>query len=100
MDRAQRKGRGQNPSREGAGTAQTPASGHAVFAVPASAVRLGAEGATEELGAGAGTQTPQAHRRRAPLLRAEAPRRPVSGASTRCRTTILLFHSWLPSRQL
>jgi hypothetical protein len=60
MDRAQRKGRGQNPSRDGAFTAQTPASGHAVFAVPASALRLGVEGATEELGARAGTQTPGA----------------------------------------
>jgi hypothetical protein len=34
MDRAQRKGRGQNQSRDGVGTAQTPASGCAVFAVP------------------------------------------------------------------
>ena len=34
------------------------ASVHAAVAVPASAVRLGVEGATEELGAGAGTETP------------------------------------------
>ena len=60
MDRAQRRGRGVNPSRDGAGTAQTPASGRAVCAVPASAGRLGVEGTTEEMGAGACTQTPGA----------------------------------------
>jgi hypothetical protein len=39
---------------------QTPASGRAVCAVPASAGRLGVEGTTEEMGAGACTQTPGA----------------------------------------
>jgi hypothetical protein len=60
MDRAQRRGRGVNLSRDGAGTAQTPASGRAVCAVPSSAGRLGVEGTTEEMGAGACTQTPGA----------------------------------------
>ena len=60
MDRAQRRGRGVNPSRDGAGTAQTPASGRAACAVPASAERQGVEGTTEEMGAGECTQTPGA----------------------------------------
>ena len=57
MDRAQLRGRRVNPSRDGAGTAQTPASGRAVCAVPASVGCLGMEGTTEEMGSGACTQT-------------------------------------------
>jgi len=51
MDRAQWRGRGVNRSRDGAGTAQTPASGRAVCAVPASAGRLGVEGTTGRVNA-------------------------------------------------
>ncbi len=40
-----------------------------------------------------------APRRRAPLLRAGSPQRPVSGTSARCHTAIVLFPSWLPSPQ-
>jgi len=50
MELDQRRGRGVNTSRDVAGTAQTPAS----------AERQGVEGTTEEMGAGACTQTPGA----------------------------------------
>jgi len=60
MERAQLRGGGVNASRDVAGTAQTPASGRAACAVPASAGRLVVEGTTEEMGAGACTQTPGA----------------------------------------
>ena len=60
MELDQRRRRGVNTSRDVAGTAQTPASGRAACAVPASAGRLGVEGTTEEMGAGACTQTPGA----------------------------------------
>ena len=84
MDRAQRRGRGANPSRDGAGTAQTPASGRAVCAVPASAGRLGVEGTTEEMGAGACTQTPLG-----------APAAGRSAAATRQRDKCALPHGEL-----
>jgi hypothetical protein len=83
MDRAQRRGRGVKPSRDGAGTAQTPASGRAVCAVPASAGRLGVEGTTEEMGAGACTQTPG------------APAAGRSAAATRQRVKCALPHGEL-----
>ena len=60
LERGQRKGRGVNTSLEVGGTAQTPASGRAACAVPASAERQGVEVTTEEMGAGECTQTPGA----------------------------------------
>jgi hypothetical protein len=73
MERAQRRGRGVNTSRDVAGTAQTPAS----------AGRLGVEGTTEEMGAGACTQTPG------------APAAGRSAAATRQRDKCALPHGEL-----
>ena len=73
-----------NTSQDVAGTAQTPASGRAACAVPVSAERQGVEGTTEEMGAGACTQTPLG-----------APAAGRSAAATRQRDKCALPHGEL-----